>query len=270
MNKEKRQPVILNLFKSIKDFDYYKQVSIEKLSKSYIYFFVLIFIYSVVTTIGLIYNMKKNVDKLQEFINTEINTLSYSEGILTINNNEYKSFFNNYLIIDTGKENNDEYENNANIVIGKQYCSVKLENNVFKFKYNHYFYEDINKDDIIRMLSNKNAQYYVIFSIIIFIIVAIILTISTITDILIIALIGIVISKIIGNNELKFSNIFKIAVHAITLPIILSMIYYMINTFIGFYIKYFSIMYTSIASIYVMTAILLITMDSYKKNDNNI
>ena len=269
MKRKNTQSFILNLFRSIKDFDYYKEVSKEKISKSFIYFFILICIYAIVSTIGIIYNIQKNVNEVKEFINTEINSLSYTDGILTINNNEYESFFNNYIVIDTSKESNDEYEQNANIVIGKQYCSIKLENNVFKFKYNDYFYEDINKEDIMQFFNNNTTKYYIILSILTFIIAAIILGISTITDILIIALIGIIISKIIGNYELKFSNLFKIATHAVTLPIILGMIYYIINTFTGFYIKYFSIMYTSIATIYIVTAILIITMDSYKKNDNN-
>ncbi|MBO5349627.1 MAG: DUF1189 family protein [Clostridia bacterium] len=268
MGEEKKQSFISNLFKSIKDFDYYKQIYTEKISKSFIYFIILIIVYSIITTIGIVYNMNKSINQTADFINTEINNLNYSNGILTINNNEYKSFFNNYIIIDTSKENNNEYENKANIVIGKQYCTLKLENNIFKFKYNDYFYEDINKEDIMQILTNKNTQFYIIFSILALLITIITLAFSTVMDILIIALIGSIMAKIIGNNEFKFSNMFKIAVHAITLPIILSCIYYILNTFTGFYIKYFSIMYTSITTIYVVTAILLITADKSKSNDS--
>ena len=73
------------------------------------------------------------------------------------------------------------------------------------------------------------------------------------------------ISKII-NKKFSFTNTFNIAVHAITLPVLLGAIYYVLNTFTGFYMKYFSIMYTSIATIYMMTSILLITSDN---NENN-
>ena len=73
------------------------------------------------------------------------------------------------------------------------------------------------------------------------------------------------ISKIINKN-FSFANTFNIAVHAITLPVLLGAIYYVLNTLTGFYMKYFSIMYTSIATIYMMTSILLITSDN---NENN-
>lgn len=266
MNKEKKQSILFSLIRSIKDFDYYKQISIEKFSKSFLYLFVLIFIYSIVTTIGLIREFNQNIDEIKLFINTEINSLTYSNGILTINEDNYKEYYNNYLIIDTSKDINDENEKKSNIVIGKQYLSLKLENVVFKFRYNDYFYEDINKESLLQMLSNKKSSYTIMIILVTFISAVIILTISTFLDVLIIGLIGCVISKIIGNRELKFTNMFKIAIHAITLPVILGMIYYLINTFLGFYIKYFSIMYTSIATIYVITAVLLITYDSNKEN----
>lgn len=266
MKKKKRSLFITNLFNSITNFDYYKKISTEKISNGIKYFIQIVIIYAIIATIGMIYNMYTGVNEIKEFITSEISELNYSNGILTVNNGEYKSFFNNSLVVDTSKENIEEYENNSNIVLGKEYCTIKMDDHIFKIRYNDYFYEDINKDDIIKFLSNQ--KYYVMFSIIIFIWTTIILAISTIMDVLIIALVGLIMSKIIGNNEMKFSNMFNMAIHAITLPVVLSMIYYLVNVFIGFYIKYFSIMYTSIATIYMMTSILLITID--KNKDNNI
>ena len=115
------------------------------------------------------------------------------------------------------------------------------------------------------MLNSINAKFYIPAILIIIIWVCILMTISTITDVLVIALIGYIISKII-NKKFSFTNTFNIAVHAITLPVLLGAIYYVLNTFTGFYMKYFSIMYTSIATIYMMTSILLITSDN---NENN-
>lgn len=269
MNQTKKQPFILNLFRSIKDFDYYKDVSNEKNSKTILYFIILIIMYSLIVTIGIVYEVNKTVKEVKETINTEINSLEYADGILKINNDEYTSIFNNYVIIDTSKENNDEYEEKSGVVIGKQYCSIKMDEHILKFSYNNYLSENINKNDLINILDNNTTQYYILISAMIFIMSLIALACSTIIDTLVISLIGVIIARIIGNNYLKFSNIFKIAVHAVTLPILLSMIYYIINIVSGFSIKYFSIMYTSIATIYIVTAILLITMDSYKNNENN-
>ena len=125
--------------------------------------------------------------------------------------------------------------------------------------------KDINKEDIINILSNLSIKFYIIMSVIVLIWIFILMTISTITDVLVIATMGYIISKII-NKQFTFTNIFNIAIHAITLSVLLGGIYYIINSLTGFYMKYFSIMYTSIAIIYIMTSILLITSDN---NENN-
>lgn len=259
METEKNKSFFIRLIKSIKDFDFYKEISNEKLSKSIKYFFILIILYSIVVTIGITYNINKTINESKNFIQTEINEINYSNGILKIDNDEYKSWFNDYIIIDTSKENIEEYKDKANIILGKSAFYINMNDYNMKLNYSDFILEDFNKEDIINMLSNNTQIYFVIF--IVFICVIIILSISTIMDVLIIALIGLIISKIIGNNKLKFENLFKLAIHAITLPVVLGMIYYLVNTFTGFYIKYFSTMYTSISTIYMVTAILLISVE---------
>ena len=88
-----------------------------------------------------------------------------------------------------------------------------------------------------------------------------ILGISTLFDILIIALIGFITSKIFGKNKIRFKNCFNISIYAITLSVVLAMIYYFINVFTVFNIKYFATMYTSIATIYEITAVILISTE---------
>lgn len=265
MKNTKRHFFIIDFAKSIKNFDYYKEIADEKISKSLKYFFKLVILYSVILSACTIINVNKGINEFKNLINTEISDLNYSNGILHVNNDESKTLFNKYVIIDTSKDELSELENKAQVVIGKEYCTVKMDEHILKIKYNDYFYEDINKDDIINMLNSINAKFYIPAILIIIIWVCILMTISTITDVLVIALIGYIISKII-NKKFSFTNTFNIAVHAITLPVLLGAIYYVLNTFTGFYMKYFSIMYTSIATIYMMTSILLITSDN---NENN-
>ena len=57
--------------------------------------------------------------------------------------------------------------------------------------------------------------------------------------------------------KMRFKNIYNIAIHGLTLPIILNLVYIIINVLTGYTIKYFSIMYMAIACIYVITAILV-------------
>lgn len=46
--------------------------------------------------------------------------------------------------------------------------------------------------------------------------------------------------------------------HSLTLPLILNLIYIIVNTYTGFEVRYFQWMYTSISYIYVVVAILMI------------
>lgn len=54
-------------------------------------------------------------------------------------------------------------------------------------------------------------------------------------------------------------------IHALTLPIVLNIIYVLINGLTGFVVKYFQIMYTAISYIYIITAIFMIKSDYIKR-----
>ena len=71
-------------------------------------------------------------------------------------------------------------------------------------------------------------------------------------------------TAIIIRLHLKFSAMCKIALHSLTLPIILNIVYILIKTFTSFEIKYFELMYISIAYIYIVTVILMIKYDVMK------
>lgn len=81
--------------------------------------------------------------------------------------------------------------------------------------------------------------------------------ISNFIDILILGVLGYLFGRIV-RLRLKYKATFNIGTYALTLPIILNLIYIIVNTFTGFEIKYFNIMYTSISYIYVAVAILMI------------
>lgn len=66
--------------------------------------------------------------------------------------------------------------------------------------------------------------------------------------------------------KLKFRELYNIAIYSFTLPIILNIIYAVINISTGFIIKYFQTMYTVIACIYVISAILIIRSNIIRKN----
>ena len=266
MKSIKKDSFFSIFIKSIKDFEFYKFVKDEKKSNTIKYFIIMIIIYAIISTIGILNTSISRINYIKNLINNEINSLEYSKGTLSINDNKYTSLIDGLLIIDTETSDNSKYETTAIAVLGKEYCSIKFENNILKLRYNDYFYEDINKDDVIKFVSNIGIEYYIISGMIIFLIEIILLGTSTFVDVVIIAIMGYIMSRIIkGDLVLDFKQILKISIHSITLPILLAMIYGIINSFSGFYIKYFSIMYTSIAVIYMMTAIILIASNNEKE-----
>ena len=54
------------------------------------------------------------------------------------------------------------------------------------------------------------------------------------------------------------------SIYALTLPIILNIVYVLLNSFTGFTIQYFQIMYNLISYIYIIAAILIIKSDFNK------
>lgn len=183
---------------------------------------------------------------------------------MSINNNEYSAYYNNYIVIDTNEDVDIEEKYNADIVIGNTGFIIKSEGSKVKFNYIDLFYQNFNKNDVIEILNVD--RYIIVIVIITFIVVFFVLTLSTLLDVTVIAIIGLIISGFIGNNSIKFKNAFNIAVRAVTLSEILGMIYFIVNVYTGFYVKYFSTMYTLLAGIYVMTAVLLINTDENNKS----
>lgn len=255
--KKNRESFVSEYFKSIKDFDSYKDVSQKKISDAFKYFSILILIYAIVATIGITHSTKETMQSAQNYVQTELNNFTYTNGTLSVNEDEYSSYYNNEVIIDTSVTEIEKYD--AKVIFGKLGFKINISGNNFVFKYSDFVAQNINKQDIIELLDFKRHMVAIIL--LSFTMSYIVLSISTLLDILIIALIGFIISTIIGNNKVRFKNAFNISTHAITLSVTLAMIYFLLNKFTGFDIKYFSTMYTSVATIYMVTSVILINTE---------
>lgn len=83
---------------------------------------------------------------------------------------------------------------------------------------------------------------------------------STIVDALILGVLGIIVA-FMSRMKIKFRALFRMGIHALTLPIILNIIYMIVNSLTGFKIEAFSWMYVTISYIYMIVAILMIRTD---------
>jgi len=86
----------------------------------------------------------------------------------------------------------------------------------------------------------------------------------TFIDVLLISILGFLVSRIF-RMTLRYRHILNIAFHAVTLPVILAIIYFSVNMLTGFEIRLFRMAYDAIAYIYILTAMLIIRADMMKK-----
>lgn len=100
-------------------------------------------------------------------------------------------------------------------------------------------------------------QNYEIFFIVVFFSVLTAYFTTTFIDAAMLGLLGLIVAGLVG-MRIKYKSTFNIGIHALTLPLILQIIYLSVNILTGFEVKYFQWMYTTISYIYVVVAILMI------------
>ena len=93
-----------------------------------------------------------------------------------------------------------------------------------------------------------------------FVYLYIIYFISILMDVILLSILAWFVSRI-SRIRLKYAPSLSVAIHSITLPVLLNLIYIIVNLLTGFKIKYFQLMYSTISYIYVIVAILMIKTD---------
>lgn len=151
------------------------------------------------------------------------------------------------------------YETGVILLSDRAIISSNLLANEENIYYSTIFQNDIEgKEELLNLVGVQNLIYIcVIFYLTIFIYLFIVYLASNFIDALVLGTLGYLFARIM-RLRLKYKATFNIGTYALTLPIILNLIYIIINIFIGFEINYFQWMYTTISYIYVIVAILMI------------
>lgn len=281
----------LSFFKKLKisilDFDGYQDLAIERISKTIVYIVLLMLIFSIVISLGYTYKFMEAINKLKDYVSNEISEIKYENYELTIiskNNEDITQIETDGLIpakiiINTQTKDKEKIQSSIDdikkqkngILILKDRIIIKNEfsTNLIESSYKaiseNYNINKIDKNEIINMLSGTEVKTFIAMFFISMIVYMFIIYISSIlTDILLLTILAYIVTRIAG-LRLKYSAIYNIATYSLSLPILLNMVYILVNIFTGFTIKYFQIMYTTIASIYIITAILIIKSDFIKK-----
>lgn len=271
---------------SIFDFDKYQNLAAEKISKTILYIAILILIFAIVIAGVYTYKFLGIVNNVKNYVSNDIETIAFGENLLTVvpkNGEEITKIEDEAsgitIIINTQAD--DETKINESIkelnsggnkvLILKDKILIKSDimtshySSEYKDIAEKYNINKLDKQEILNLLSiNTIKPLIVTFFIITFIYMFIIQLSSTLVDIIVLSIFGYIVS-LITKIRLKYTAIYNIAAYALTLSIILNIIYFDVNSFCGFTIQYFEIMYTTLATIYITAAILLIRSDVIKK-----
>lgn len=166
-------------------------------------------------------------------------------------------------------KNNEKAYDGYEIIFTKTRLIIKSDSeNTTEFGYDivtdKLSEKTINKEKVINFLQNRNELYFSIFTYV-FIFIFTIYFITGLIDVLCLALLGYIISRLI-RLPLKFFAVFSMAASSMTLPIILNLVYLIAKIFTGFEMDKFQLMYTLVSYIYIIAAILILRSNLIKTN----
>lgn len=280
---KKRDGFFKTVLKSIKDFDKYEQFGLEGMGRTCLYLLQMVAIITIIVVAVLIYQFSTAMQSAVIYFNDNVQEMSYTDGILTLNSNqklevETNSTIAQKIIVDTSDLTDEQIEQyrtdlndlNSGIILLKDKILIKNEmiTSITETTYtdilSQYNITNLDKQSVLDYIYANQLQVYISVAIVEFIYMFAIYLTSIIMDTLVLTLLGLIVSRIAG-MKIKFSACFSMGVHALTLPIILNILYIILNAFTGYTIKYFQIMYTAISYIYMVAAILIIKSDYIKR-----
>ena len=283
MTQDKNMGFFTRVITSIKDFDKYQIFATENIPVAIKYLLKIMIIFVVLVVCIYTYKFSITVNNAINYFKEDITQIKYSDGSLQINSDQPTIIDTTgeiieKIIIDTGaneekqKEYIDKINSNSTAVIFLK-DKIVLKNQMItqsmEYKYadiaKNYLIGNFEKEDVLNAISNVNiVGIYVMFFITMFIYLFIIYITSTLIDVLMLAVLGFLVSRI-ARMKLRFKATYNMAIYALTLPIILNLIYIIINSLTGITVQYFNWMYTTISYIYIIIAILMIKTDLINK-----
>ena len=279
MEKEIRLSFFRRMKMSIFDFDKYHIIASEGLGRAMMYLIKLMLLFALVMSAASIIKVSQLLDQGIEYFSSNVPNFYFennefvldSETDVTIENHEYTDF----KIILTNSETYSEDEirdfDGLTVAFTKKHVLLKQQNSTsittqtYEELGNTIDLNEINKDYIVNMFSGENS-YNILANIFAVIFISTFLTyfLTAILDTIALSLLGFIVSRLI-RIPFKYGALYSLSISAITLPVILNAIYLIVNMFTGFVIPYFQIMYTLIAYVYLIAALLIMRSEIIKK-----
>ena len=124
---------------------------------------------------------------------------------------------------------------------------------------------EFKKQDVVNYVnSSQIVTLYVSVFLTVFVYAFIMYLLTTISNAVLLSFFG-YITTLLARIKIRYAAIFNMSVYALTLSIILNMLYVAINIFITFNMEYFQVMYVAVAAIYLVAAILILKTEFIKQ-----
>lgn len=252
--------------KSIIKFEEYEKFIEESLKKAFAYFFKLIAVFSLLVTIALAYNLNTNIKNLGTALETEFPKFKVENNILNIEEKEsFEYYLEDYdvkLIMDETKSNYVENDYNNCIIMLKDKTIIKYSGVSQEIGYNNI--GPISNRDVINFFETKEWKIlFINICLVMFTLNFILYSIIILLDVVTLSILGLIINNLI-RTKFKYKDLVKISTYAMTLPVILYLLYIVSNCLFGITIKYFELAYGAISYVYLITVMLMIKADVIK------
>ena len=272
------------LWYSIVNIEKYPEMATEGVGRAISYLFKIVAILAVVLSIWMTYESYEAVRNGVDYLQNEFPTFSYQDGTLLVETEEpivigAEQSGVGKIVVDTKTDSEEQINqylneigsNESGIVVLKQKVLVKTPGVAGSISYD---YQQIlgnmqitqfNKQDVINYADrNQIITLYISMFITIFIYSIMMYFITTLWYVVMISIVGYITAWLL-KIKMRYVAVFNMSVYAITLSVLLNVIYLIINMFIPFTITYFQVMYVAIATIYLIAAIFIIKSETIKK-----
>lgn len=245
------------------------------------YFLLLMLLVSVVVSAVDTYTIGKMLSKGKGYLENEFPEFTYADGALSMDEkvDAYDHEYGFKLFVDTNENLSDEEIKNYKTKTKNNPYGIILLRDKFIYVASgieaEYDYEEFlnsssleikNKEDLISVFfETATPAVLTTFFAVDLLTVYIANTISTFTDVIVIALFGLIAARFCG-LKFKVLPMFAIGIYSLSLSLVLTAVYSVVYGLTGFVINYFDVMYLLIAYVYIIAAILMIKYDLIKQH----
>ena len=269
---------------SIVKIEKYPNMSAQGLGKAMNYLAKIVAIFAIVVCLRSIYQTHNLISQGVEYLQNSFPEFSYKDGILSVETEEpitisAENSVVGETIIDTKTEDQaviNDYINKVTnagggIIILKDEITIKNPDIAGTISYSYketlepMGITEFNKQTVIDYASsNQIISLYVSVFLTIFIYAFVMYFLSILSDAILLSFFGFF-TAWLARIKMRYVAIFNMSVYALTLSVILNMLYIGVNIFMPFEMQYFQVMYAAVAAIYLVAAIFILKSDFIKK-----